>query len=135
MLEFQRLVPRPHDPGEPGRSCPNHAGKSSAGIDCNPLARPGNPLCDGRDALPFTEAHCARFTVHQNGTFFYHSHSPMQQMMGMVGLFILHPPRAHSPAVDHDFGIVLQEWAVLPNNTVPNTANMEWNWLTSNGAV
>ncbi len=74
------------------------------------------------------------FTVHQNGTFFYHSHSAMQQMMGMLGLFILHPPLPHAPAVDHDFGIVLQEWAVLPNNTVPNTANMEWNWLTFNGA-
>src|SRR5271155_4678476 len=73
------------------------------------------------------------FTVHQNGTYFYPSHSPMQQMMGMVGMFILHPSRAHAPAVDHDFGIVLQEWAVLPNNTVPNTANMEWNWLTFNG--
>ena len=59
----------------------------------------------------------------------------MQQMMGMVGLFILHPLKAHVPAVDHDFGVVLQEWAVLPNNTIPNTANMEWNWLTFNGAV
>jgi FtsP/CotA-like multicopper oxidase with cupredoxin domain len=48
------------------------------------------------------------FTVHQNGTFFYHSHSPMQQMMGMIGMFILHPPRAHAAIVDHDFGIVLQ---------------------------
>jgi manganese oxidase len=48
------------------------------------------------------------FTVHQNGTFIYHSHSPMQQMMGMIGMFILHPPRAHAPIVDHDFGIVLQ---------------------------
>jgi FtsP/CotA-like multicopper oxidase with cupredoxin domain len=59
----------------------------------------------------------------------------MQQMMGMVGLFILHPQQAHTPAVDHDFGVVLQEWAVLPNNTVPNTANMDWNWLTLNGVV
>jgi hypothetical protein len=35
--------------------------------------------------------------------------------------------------VDHDFGIILQGWAILPNRTVPNTAGMEFNWLTFNG--
>jgi FtsP/CotA-like multicopper oxidase with cupredoxin domain len=99
-----------------------------------PYAMDGMPYLSQKPIPPGSRL-AYEFTVHQNGTFFYHSHSPMQQMMGMVGLFILHPPRAHSPAVDHDFGIVLQEWAVLPNNTVPNTANMEWNWLTFNAAV
>ena len=28
---------------------------------------------------------------------------------------------------------MLQEYAVLPNSTVPNTMNMEFNWLTFNG--
>jgi hypothetical protein len=28
---------------------------------------------------------------------------------------------------------MLQEYAVLPNNTVPNSMNMEFNWLTFNG--
>jgi manganese oxidase len=73
------------------------------------------------------------FTVHQNGTFFYHSHFAMQEMMGMVGFFIIHPAVEHEPAVDRDFGLILQEWAILPNNTVPNTLSMEFNWLTLNG--
>jgi Cu/Ag efflux protein CusF len=73
------------------------------------------------------------FTVHQNGTFFYHSHMPMQEMMGMIGLFIIHPKRPHEPRVDRDFAFVLQEWALLPNNNVPNTLAMEFNWLTMNG--
>ncbi len=73
------------------------------------------------------------FTLHQNGTFFYHSHGAMQEMMGMLGMFVLHPQRAFAPEVDHDFGVVLQEWALLPNNSVPNTAAMEFNWLTFNG--
>jgi FtsP/CotA-like multicopper oxidase with cupredoxin domain len=30
------------------------------------------------------------FTVHQHGTFFYHSHMAMQELMGMVGFFIAH---------------------------------------------
>jgi manganese oxidase len=98
-----------------------------------PYAMDGMPYLSQKPIAPGSQL-SYEFTVHQNGTFFYHSHSPMQQMMGLVGMFILHPARAHAPVVDHDFGIVLQEWAVLPNNTVPNTANMEWNWLTFNGA-
>ncbi|HEY0078107.1 MAG TPA: copper oxidase [Pyrinomonadaceae bacterium] len=73
------------------------------------------------------------FTVHQNGTFFYHSHMAMQEMMGMIGFFIVHPKRPYAPKVDKDFGLVLQEWALLPNNPIPNTLAMEFNWLTVNG--
>jgi hypothetical protein len=73
------------------------------------------------------------FTLHQSGTFFYHSHMAMQEMMGMLGAFIMHPKMAYAPRVDKDFVILLQEYAVLPNNTVPNTMNMEFNWLVING--
>jgi FtsP/CotA-like multicopper oxidase with cupredoxin domain len=73
------------------------------------------------------------FTLRQNGTFFYHSHMAMQEMMGMIGLFIIHPRQAYAPAVDRDFGLIVQEWAILPNNTIPNTLAMEFNWLTING--
>ena len=73
------------------------------------------------------------FPLKQNGTFFYHSHMAMQEMMGLIGLFIIHPRRVHAPPVDRDFGIILQEWALLPNNTIPNSLAMEFNWLTLNG--
>jgi FtsP/CotA-like multicopper oxidase with cupredoxin domain len=73
------------------------------------------------------------FTLRQNGTFFYHSHRPMQQMLGMIGLFIVHPRKPHEPRVDRDFAFVLQEWAALPSNPTPNTLAMEFNWLTMNG--
>ncbi len=73
------------------------------------------------------------FTLHQAGTFFYHSHMAMQEMMGMIGAFIMHPKEAYDPPVDQDFAIILQEYALLPNNPVPNSMNMEFNWLTLNG--
>jgi manganese oxidase len=71
--------------------------------------------------------------LHQEGTFFYHSHGAMQEMFGMIGMFIMHPKKAYEPRVDHDFGIILQGWAIQPNNTIPNSAGMEFNWLTFNG--
>jgi FtsP/CotA-like multicopper oxidase with cupredoxin domain len=73
------------------------------------------------------------FTLRQNGTFFYHSHMPMQQMTGLIGLFIIHPRMPFAPRIDRDFGLILQEWAILPSNTIPNTLAMEFNWLTING--
>ena len=73
------------------------------------------------------------FDLHQNGTFFYHSHMAMQEMVGMLGGFIIHPPAAYLPPVDKDYLLALQEYAVLPNSTIPNSMNMEFNWLTFNG--
>ncbi|MGC2767642.1 MAG: multicopper oxidase domain-containing protein, partial [Candidatus Acidiferrum sp.] len=73
------------------------------------------------------------FDIHQSGTYFYHSHMAMQEMLGMIGAFIMHPKEPYDPPVDKDFGIILQEYAILPNNPTPNTMNMEFNWLTFNG--
>ena len=73
------------------------------------------------------------FTLHQEGTYFYHSHMAMQEMMGMLGAFIMHPKQPYDPPVDRDFVILLQEYAILPSNQTPNSMNMEFNWLTFNG--
>jgi hypothetical protein len=73
------------------------------------------------------------FTLHQAGTYFYHSHMAMQEMFGMLGAFIMHPKAAYTPPVDRDFVLLLQEYAVLPNNSIPNSMNMEFNWLVMNG--
>jgi len=73
------------------------------------------------------------FDIHQEGTYFYHSHMAMQEMAGMLGGFIMHPKAPYHPHCDKDFLIHLQEYAVLPSNTVPNTMNMEFNWLLFNG--
>jgi len=73
------------------------------------------------------------FDIHQEGTYFYHSHMAMQEMAGMLGTFIMHPKEPYKPHCEKDFAINLQEYAVLPDNTVPNTMNMEFNWLLLNG--
>ncbi len=87
----------------------------------------------GQDPIPPGGRFVYEFDLHQHGTFFYHSHFAMQEMMGMIGMFIMHPKVPYEPKVDHDFGLVLQEWALLPNNNVPNTLSMEFNWLSFNG--
>ncbi|MBI1353658.1 MAG: multicopper oxidase domain-containing protein [Acidobacteria bacterium] len=86
-----------------------------------------------QDPVPPGGRFTYEFTLHQHGSFFYHSHMAMQQMFGMIGWFIIHPKQNYLPAVDRDYGYILQEFALLPNNTVPNTLSMEFNWLTMNG--
>jgi len=86
-----------------------------------------------QDPIPPGGRFVYEFTLHQEGTYFYHSHMAMQEMMGMIGAFIMHPKKPYDPPVDKDFTIIMQEYAILPNNPTPNSMNMEFNWLTFNG--
>lgn len=87
----------------------------------------------GMDPVPPGGRFVHEFTINQHGTLFYHSHFAMQEMMGMLGMVVVHPKKPYEPAVDHDYGIVLQEWAMPAHGNVPNTLAMEYNWLTFNG--
>ena len=97
-----------------------------------PIEQDGVPWISQKPVAP-GETYTYEFTVHQEGTFFYHAHGAMQEMIGQIGFFIAHPEKPYRLRADHDYGVILQEWAVLPNNSVPNTAAMEYNWLTFNG--
>jgi hypothetical protein len=57
----------------------------------------------------------------------------MQEVMGTVGLFIIYPKKAHEPAVDHDFGLIVQEFRILPAVNTPANTLMDFNWFTLNG--
>jgi FtsP/CotA-like multicopper oxidase with cupredoxin domain len=72
-------------------------------------------------------------TVHQTGTYFYHPHGAMQEAIGMVGLFIIHPKVAYTPAVDQDFALITQEFDIRAASDTPDTTSMTFHWLTFNG--
>lgn len=97
-----------------------------------PIAQDGVPWISQKPVAP-GEKYLYEFTVHQEGTFFYHAHGAMQEMLGLLGFFVAHPEKNYQPHAHHDFGLILQEWAILPDNSVPNSAAMEFNWLTFNG--
>ncbi len=97
-----------------------------------PIEMDGVPGVGQKAVMP-GERFIYEFSLHQNGTFFYHSHMAMQEMVGLLGGFIMYPKTPYTPPVDKDFLFLLQEYAVLPNSTIPNSMNMEFNWLTFNG--
>jgi manganese oxidase len=86
-----------------------------------------------QDLIPPGEAFVYEFDLHQNGTFFYHAHVAMQEAMGMVGLFVIHPKTAYEPVCDQDFALVTQEFQILPNANIPDSQGMDFNFLTFNG--
>ena len=97
-----------------------------------PIEMDGVPGIGQKPVMP-GERFVYEFPLHQNGTFFYHPHMAMQEMVGMLGGFIIHPKTAYAPQVAKDYLIALQEYAVLPNSSIPNSMSMEFNWLTFNG--
>ena len=86
-----------------------------------------------QDLIPPGETYVYEYDLHQAGTFFYHSHVPMQEAFGMVGGFIIHPKIAYDPPVDRDFMLIFQNFHIDPNQTIPDSMAMDWNWHTING--
>ncbi len=52
----------------------------------------------------------ARFPVRQYGTYWYHSHSGLQEQSGMYGPLVIHPREGDPFAYDRDYVVVLSDW-------------------------
>lgn len=51
-----------------------------------------------------------RFKVKQHGTYWYHSHSGMQEQTGMYGAIVIEPSGGETIRADRDFVIQLSDW-------------------------
>ncbi len=79
-------------------------------------------------------SHVYEFTLHQHGTFMYHTgfNVMKQDALGLGGLVVVHPKHPET-IPDKDFAIMLQEWTFAPGNPNPNISSMAFNWFTFNG--
>jgi len=51
-----------------------------------------------------------RFEIRQHGTYWYHSHTHVQEQKGVYGAMIIHPKKK-TIKVDHDIAVVLSDWS------------------------
>ncbi len=70
---------------------------------------------DGVPGLTFKgimpgETFTYRFPIVQSGTYWYHSHSGMQEQTGLYGAVIMEPKEAAPYAFDREYVIVLSDW-------------------------
>jgi FtsP/CotA-like multicopper oxidase with cupredoxin domain len=60
--------------------------------------------------IPPGETFTYRFKVQQTGTYWYHSHSGMQEQTGMYGAIVIDPARGESIRADRDYVVQLSDW-------------------------
>ena len=78
------------------------------------------------------------FKAVQHGTFMYHSHKDtmLQEGMGLVGMFVIHPRRPRRRRPDREFALMLHEWDIKPGTHRPDTSVFSgFNTLTLNAKV
>ncbi|MCC4264151.1 copper resistance system multicopper oxidase [Oceanimonas baumannii] len=60
--------------------------------------------------IPPGETFTYRYTLEQSGTYWYHSHSGMQELTGMYGAMMVEPADADSIKADREHVVVLSDW-------------------------
>jgi len=74
-----------------------------------PNAMDGVPGLTFRGIMP-GETFTYRFPIVQSGTYWYHSHSGMQEQTGMYGAVIMEPREREPYAYDRDYVVMLSDW-------------------------
>lgn len=74
-----------------------------------PFQMDGVPGISYRGIAP-GETFVYRFALQQTGTYWYHSHSAMQEQTGMYGALIVEPRDGERIRADRDYPIVLSDW-------------------------
>lgn len=78
------------------------------------------------------------YTLRQHGTFMYHPHvdEMVQQAMGMMGMFVIHPRVSRGRRAERDYALLSSEWRIMPGTSRPDPNEMlEFNVFTFNSKV
>ncbi len=70
---------------------------------------------DGAPKISFNgiapgETFTYRFKVQQSGTYWYHSHSEMQEQTGLYGAIVIDPAKPESIQSDRDYVVLMSDW-------------------------
>jgi CopA family copper-resistance protein len=67
------------------------------------------------------------FPVRQSGTYWYHSHTGMQEQSGVYGAIVIEP-RRNGPKPDHDYVVMLSDWTDEDPHEVSRTLKRGSEW-------
>jgi len=70
------------------------------------------------DGIKPGETFTYRFTPHQSGTYWYHSHSGLQEQAGAYGPIIIEPDRPDPVHADREYIVMLSDWTDEKPETV-----------------
>ncbi|MGE4367045.1 copper resistance system multicopper oxidase [Thermomonas sp.] len=66
------------------------------------------------DGIPPGGEYLYQFKVRQSGTYWYHSHSSLQEQAGLLGAIIIDPAGPDPLACERDYVVLLSDWTDLP---------------------
>jgi hypothetical protein len=69
------------------------------------------------------------FPIRQSGTFWYHSHTGLQEQRGVYGPIVIEPPAPRLRA-DHDYVILLSDWADEDPHRIIRTLKRGSEWFS-----
>lgn len=72
------------------------------------------------------ETHIFKFPIVQNGTYWYHSHTTMQEQMGLYGALIF---RKRGEAVTKEYSMVLSDWADMDAMEIDRSLHNATDWF------
>ncbi len=89
----------------------------------------------GMDGVPYLSfppiepgtAFTYEFPLRQSGTYWYHSHTGMQQQIGVYGAIVIEPLQ-NGPKPDHDYVIMLSDWTDEEPHEVSRTLKRGSEW-------
>ncbi|WP_158796158.1 multicopper oxidase domain-containing protein [Pedobacter sp. L105] len=72
------------------------------------------------------ETHLFKFPIVQHGTYWYHSHTSMQEQMGMYGALVLRP---RNEPVHKEYTMVLSDWADMDAMEINRSLHNATDWF------
>ncbi|SEA66287.1 multicopper oxidase domain-containing protein [Pedobacter hartonius] len=72
------------------------------------------------------DTHVFKFPLVQNGTYWYHSHTTMQEQMGLYGAFIIHKREA---PVLKEYNMVISDWADMDAMEIDRRLHNASDWF------
>jgi FtsP/CotA-like multicopper oxidase with cupredoxin domain len=82
--------------------------------------------------IPPGETFTYRFQVKQSGTYWYHSHSGMQEQTGMFGAIVIDPARGESIRADRDYIVQLSDWTDEDPHRIMSKLKMQSDYYNFN---
>jgi len=85
-----------------------------------PAAMDGVPGLNGFHGIAPGETFTYKFKIRQSGTYWYHSHSNMQEQQGLYGSIVIQPKQADSYKADREYVVVLSDFTEENPQTILN---------------
>jgi FtsP/CotA-like multicopper oxidase with cupredoxin domain len=78
--------------------------------------------------IPPGETFVYRFPVHQNGTYWYHTHSGFQEQTGVYGPIVIEPKGGYPQGFDRDYVVMLSDWSDESPDTIVSNLKFQSNY-------